>query len=93
MLRFKVVYGVYGGGSNPVGGPAELDEVSDVHRHLVDARVVELLNVVKCALVFVSHEVDSNALTAKPTATADPEGKTNISQQPFEKPTFTYLTK
>lgn len=55
-----------------VVGSTGLDEVSDVHGHLVDAGVVELLNVVQCALVFVSHEVDGNALTAKPTASADP---------------------
>ena len=54
---------------------AGLDEVGDVHGHLVDARVVELLDVVQRPLVVVRHEVDGNALAAETATTADPEGK------------------
>ena len=49
-----------------------LDEVSDVHGHLVDAGVVELFDVVEGPLVLVSHKVDGNALSAETTAAADP---------------------
>ena len=42
-----------------------LDEVCNVHRHLIDASVVELFNVVQCTLVFVGDEIDSNAFTAR----------------------------
>ena len=54
-----------------------LDEVSHVHWHLVDARVVELLDVVQRPLVVVRHEVDGHALTAETTATADPKKRGN----------------
>ena len=50
-----------------------LDEVSDVHGHLVDAGVVEFLDVVQSAFVLVSHEVDGHALAAETTSTTDPE--------------------
>jgi hypothetical protein len=46
-----------------------LDEVSDIHGHLIDASVVKLLNVMQCTLVVVSDEVDGNALATK-SATA-----------------------
>ena len=48
-----------------------LDEVSDVHGHLVDARVVELLDVVQRSLVVVSHEVDGDALATEAASAAD----------------------
>ena len=50
-----------------------LDEVSDVHGHLVDAGVVEFLDVVQNEFVLVSHEVDGHALAAETTSTTDPE--------------------
>ncbi len=43
-----------------------LDEVSDVHGHLVDAGVVEFLDVVQSEFVLVSHEVDGHALATDP---------------------------
>ena len=49
-----------------------LDEVSHVHWHLVDARVVELLDVVQRPLVVVRYEVDGDTLAAEATATTDP---------------------
>ena len=49
-----------------------LDEVSNVHGHLVDAGVVELFDVVEGSLVLVSHKVDGDALSAETTAAADP---------------------
>ena len=49
-----------------------LDEVGDVHGHLVDAGVVELFDVVEGPLVLVSHKVDGDALSAETTAAADP---------------------
>ena len=50
-----------------------LDEVGDVHGHLVDAGVVEFLDVVQSALVLVRHEVDGHAFAAETTTTTDPE--------------------
>ena len=50
-----------------------LDEVSNVHGHLVDACVVEFFYVVKGAFVVVSHEVHRYTLTAETTTSADPK--------------------
>ena len=50
-----------------------LDEVCDVHGHLVDAGVVEFLDVVQGALVLVGHEVDRDALAAETTSATNPE--------------------
>ena len=50
-----------------------LDEVSNVHGHLVDACVVEFLYIVKGAFVVVSHEVHRNTLTAETTTPTDPK--------------------
>ena len=49
-----------------------LDEVGDVHGHLVDASVVELLDVAEGALVVVGDEVDGDALAAESAASTDP---------------------
>ena len=40
----------------------DLDEVSHVHRHLLDLRVVELLDVAQVAHVTGGQEVDGHAL-------------------------------
>jgi hypothetical protein len=48
-----------------------LDQVGDVHRHLVDASVVELFYVVQRALIVVSDKVDGDALAAKTAAATD----------------------
>jgi len=48
-----------------------LDEVSDVLRHLVDLRVVELLDVVQRTLVLLGNKVDGNTLTTKTTTTTN----------------------
>lgn len=52
-----------------------LDEVSHVHRHLVNAGVVKLLNVVQRSLVLVGHEVDGDTLATESTAAANPAKK------------------
>ncbi len=49
-----------------------LDEVGDVHGHLVHASVVKLLDVVKRPLVVVRHEVDGHALATETATTTDP---------------------
>ena len=48
-----------------------LDEVSDVHRHLLNLSVVELLDVAQEAHIGLSEEVDSNSLTAETATAAD----------------------
>ncbi len=53
--------------------PADgLNEVGNVHRHLVNLCVVELLDVLEVPLVVVSHEVDRHALPTEATAASNP---------------------
>lgn len=54
-----------------VGKEDGLDEVGDVHRHLLDLGAVELLNLTHHADVVSSDEVDRNTLTAETTTTTD----------------------
>ena len=54
----------------PAGGG--LDEVGNVHRHLVNLRVVKLLNVLEVPLVVVCHKVDSHSLPAETAAATNP---------------------
>lgn len=49
-----------------------LNQVGHVHGHLVDFRVVELLDVVQRALVFLRHEVYGHSLTTETAASSDP---------------------
>ena len=58
-----------------------LDQVSHVHRHLVDASVVEFLDIVQCTFVVVRDEIDGNAFTTKSATTSDSE----ISKYFFSK--------
>ena len=48
-----------------------LDEVGDVHWHLVNASVVELFNVVEGAFVIVCDKVDGDALATKSPAASN----------------------
>jgi len=48
-----------------------LDEVSDIHRHLLDLSVVKLLDLAEGAHVLRREEVDGHALTAKAPTAAD----------------------
>jgi len=48
-----------------------LDEVGDVHGHLVDLGVVELLDVLQIPLVLFGDKVDGDALTTESTSTTD----------------------
>ena len=50
-----------------------LDEVCDVHWHLVDASVIELFNVVESAFVIICDKVDGDALATKSPAASNPE--------------------
>ena len=49
-----------------------LDEVGDVHGHLVHASVVELFYVAEGALVVVGDEVDGDSLAAESAASTNP---------------------
>ena len=49
-----------------------LHEVGHIHRHLLDLRVVEGLNVLQRATVVNRHEVDCDALATEPTAATNP---------------------
>lgn len=51
----------------------KLDEICHIHGHLINLRVVKLLNVFQHALVFTCNEVDGNSLTTKSTSTTNPE--------------------
>lgn len=60
--------------NNCVGIPIlDLDQIGDVHGHLVDASVVEFFDVVQRSLIVVSDEVDGHSLAAETTTTADSE--------------------
>ena len=50
-----------------------LDKIGDIHGHLVDLGVVELLNVFQTSPIVLRDEVDGDAFTTKSTATADSE--------------------
>merc|ERR1719361_470445 len=54
-----------------MGIAPDLDQVSHVHGHLVDAGVVEFLDVVQCTFVVVRDEIDGNAFTTKSATTSD----------------------
>ena len=61
-------------GSNPLSSgrsKPRLDEVGDIHGHLFNLRVVELLNITKIAHVALREEVDCDALAAEATAASD----------------------
>lgn len=49
----------------------QLDEVSNVHRHLLDLSAVELLDLAHHADVLSSDEVDGDTLTTETTTTTD----------------------
>jgi hypothetical protein len=49
-----------------------LDEVGDVHGHLLDLRVVKLLDVLQVATVVLRYEIDGHALATEPTTAPDP---------------------
>merc|ERR1712002_382612 len=49
-----------------------LNQVSNVHGHLVNLCVVEFFNVLKRSLVIVCYKVDSNSLSTKSSSSTDP---------------------
>jgi len=52
-------------------GEEKLNQVSNVHGHLLDLGAVELLNLAHHAHIVSGNEVDGNSLTAETTATTD----------------------
>lgn len=58
---------------SPHSNLQSLNQVGDVHGHLLNSSVVKRLNVSKNPFVFFSHEIDGYAFSAKPTSTANPE--------------------
>ena len=59
-----------------------LNEVGNVHRHLVDLCVVELLNVLEVALVVVGDEVDGHSLPTESSSSSNSKC-TNIKRCNF----------
>ena len=53
------------------GGTALSDQVRHVHGHLLDLRVVELLDVAEVAHIALGEEVDRDTLAAEAAAAAD----------------------
>mmetsp|Transcript_34960 Transcript_34960/g.54646 ORF Transcript_34960/g.54646 Transcript_34960/m.54646 type:complete len:483 (+) Transcript_34960:1231-2679(+) len=49
-----------------------LNQISHIHRHLLDLRVVELLDIPHVAHVVASDEVDGNTLTTETAGTTNP---------------------
>jgi len=66
-----------------------LDEVGDVHWHLLDLSVVEGFNVLQRTTVINGHEVDGYALTTKSAAATNPVQQytvcNNESNVPLDK--------
>lgn len=54
---------------------AILDQVSDVHRHLLNRRAVKGFDVLQGAFVLLRHEVDGSSLSTESTASSDPAGQ------------------
>lgn len=54
---------------------AGLDEIRNVHWHLVDAGIVELFDVVQGTLVIVRHEIDRNTFATETATASNPGGK------------------
>jgi len=48
------------------------DKVSHVHRHLLNLRVVEGLNILQCTTIVNRHEVDRYTLATEPSTTTNP---------------------
>jgi len=48
------------------------DKVSHVHRHLLNLRVVEGLNILQCTTIINRHEVDRYTLATEPSTTTNP---------------------
>lgn len=55
-----------------------LDEVGHVLGHLLNHRVVKLLNVFKSALILGSHKVDGHTLPTETTTSTDPGQNKNL---------------
>src|SRR3954451_18841975 len=55
----------------PSRGLRSLDEVSNVHGHLLDLGAVELLDLTEHANIVGGDEVDGNTLTTETTTTTD----------------------
>lgn len=77
MISHWFEYSVFGGpGFDTRRGARErelkiLDEVGNIHWHLINACVVKFLDVVKGAFVIVGDEVDGNTFTAETTTTSN----------------------
>lgn len=52
-----------------------LDQVSDIHWHLLDLSVVELFNVLQGSLVLLGNEVDGSSFTSESTTSTNPRGR------------------
>merc|ERR1719183_1411085 len=51
---------------------AGLDKICDIHRHLLDLRVIIAFDVFHCSYIIVSHEIYGDSLSAKAAAPSDP---------------------
>jgi len=57
----------------------QLDQVSHVHRHLINTSVVEFLNVIQSALVINCDKVDGHTFTTKTATTTNSVNEQLIS--------------
>ena len=55
---------------------SRLNQVGNVHRHLLNLSVVESLDIFQCATVVDSHEVDRDAFATESTASTNSEKDT-----------------
>ena len=56
---------------NDSANVGDLDQISDVHGHLLNSCVIKLLNIFKYSLVISRNEVNSNTLTTETTTTSN----------------------
>lgn len=49
-----------------------LNQVSNVHGHLCDVRIIKLLDIFQHAVISLRHEVNRHSLPTEPTATTNP---------------------
>ena len=52
-----------------------LDKIGNVHGHLVNLCIVELLNVFEHTFIISCYKVNGHALSTKPASSTDPRGR------------------
>lgn len=54
---------------------SDLDQISDIHWHFINMRIVELLDIFQGSFIFLCHEINGHAFTTKTAATTNSVNK------------------